>query len=61
MVFPSFFGSFAYYFQIELSTHGSNLNSIFVIMNELKFFLLIGILTQNSNTVELVKYVEKNI
>jgi hypothetical protein len=32
-----FFGSFAPHFQIELITYGSNLNSIFVIMSELKF------------------------
>jgi hypothetical protein len=30
--------SFATHFQIKLSTHGSNLNSIFVIMSELEFF-----------------------
>jgi hypothetical protein len=41
------FGSFASHFQIKFSTHGSNLNSIFVIMAELKFFLLTGVLTQN--------------
>jgi hypothetical protein len=35
-------GSFAHHFQIKLSTHGSNLNSIFVIMSELEFFLLTG-------------------
>jgi hypothetical protein len=34
-----FFGSFAHHFQIKLSTHDSNLNSVFVIMSELKFFL----------------------
>jgi hypothetical protein len=55
-----FFGSFAPHFQIKLSTHGSNLNSIFVIMSELKFFLLTGILTQNFNTMDLVKFLEKN-
>jgi hypothetical protein len=37
-----FFGSFAPQFQIKLSTHASNLNFTFVIMNELKFFLLMG-------------------
>jgi hypothetical protein len=36
------FGSFAPHFQIKLSTHGSNLNSLFVIMSELKLFLLVG-------------------
>jgi hypothetical protein len=29
-------------------------------MNELKFFLLTGILTQNVNTMDLVKFLEKN-
>jgi hypothetical protein len=55
-----FFGSFASQFQIKLSTHGSNLNSIFVIMSELEFFLLTGVLTQNFNIVDLVKFLEKN-
>jgi tellurite resistance protein TehA-like permease len=54
------FGSFAPHFQINLSTHGSNLNSIFVIMNELELFFLTGALTQNFNTVDLVKFLEKN-
>jgi hypothetical protein len=54
-----FFGSFAHHFQIKLSTHGSNLNSIFVIMSELKFFLLTRVLTQNFNTMDLVKFLEK--
>jgi hypothetical protein len=55
-----FFGSFAPHFQIKLSIHGSNLNPILVIMSELKFFLLMGVLTQNFNTVDLVKILEKN-
>jgi hypothetical protein len=55
MVFSLFFGSFAPHFQIKLSTHGSNLNSMFVIMNELKFFLLTRVL----NTMDLVKFLEK--
>jgi hypothetical protein len=55
-----FFGSFANHFQIKLSIHGSNLNSVFVIMNELKFFLLTGVLTQNFNIVDLVRFLEKN-
>jgi hypothetical protein len=55
-----FFGSFAPHFQIKLSTHGSNLNSIFVIMSELEFFLLARILAQNFNTMDLVKFLEKN-
>jgi hypothetical protein len=29
-------------------------------MSELKFFLLIGVLTQDFNTVDLVKFFEKN-
>jgi hypothetical protein len=49
-----FIGSFAPHFQIKLSTHGSNLNSIFVIMSELKFFLLMGVLTQNFNAMDLI-------
>jgi hypothetical protein len=55
-----FFGSFSFHFQINLSTHGSNLNLIFIIMSELKFFLLTRVLTQNFNTMDLVKYLEKN-
>jgi hypothetical protein len=55
-----FFGSFGHHFQIKLSTHGSNLNSTFVIMSELEFFLLTRILTQNFNAVDLVKFLEKN-
>jgi hypothetical protein len=54
-----FFGSFAPHFQIKLSKHGSNLDSIFVIMSELIFFLLTGVLTQNFITVHLVKFLEK--
>jgi hypothetical protein len=42
------------------SIHGSNLNSIFVIMSELELFFLIGVLAQNFNTVDLVKFLEKN-
>jgi hypothetical protein len=55
-----FFGSFGHHFQIKLSAHGSNLNSIFVIMSELEFFLLTRVLTQNFNIVDLVKFLEKN-
>jgi hypothetical protein len=54
------FGSFAPHFQIKLNTHGSNLNSIFVNISELELFLLMGVLTQNFNTVDLVKFLEKN-
>jgi hypothetical protein len=42
-----------------LSIHNSNLNSIFVIMSELKFFLLTGVLIQNFNIVVLVKFLKK--
>jgi hypothetical protein len=55
-----FFGSFAPHFQIKSSTHGSNLNSRFVIMTELELFFLMGVLTQNFNIVDLVKFLEKN-
>jgi hypothetical protein len=53
-----FFASFTHHFQIKLNTYESNLNSIFVIMSELKFFLLTGVLTQNFNTMDLVKFLE---
>jgi hypothetical protein len=53
------FGSFAPHFQIKLSTHGSNLNSIFKIMSELELFFLTRVLTQNFNTMDLVKFLEK--
>jgi hypothetical protein len=43
-----------------LSTHVSNLNFIFVIMSELKFFLLTGVLTQNFNTMDLVNFLGKS-
>jgi hypothetical protein len=55
-----FFGSFAPHFQIKLSIQGSNLNSRFVSMSELEFFLLSWVLTQNFNIVDLVKFLEKN-
>jgi hypothetical protein len=55
-----FIGSFVPHFQIKLSTHGSNLNSIFLIMSELNFFLLTGVLIQNFNTMDLAKVLEKN-
>jgi hypothetical protein len=55
-----FFGSFSPHFQIKLSIHASNFNSRFVSMNELKLFLLMGVLTPNFNTVDLVKFLEKN-
>jgi hypothetical protein len=58
MVF-SFFGPFAHHFQIKLSTHGSNPNSMFVIISDPKFFLLKGVLTHNFNTMDLVKFLKK--
>jgi hypothetical protein len=57
----SFFsGSFAHHFQIKSSIHGSNCNSGFVSMSEVELFFLMGVLTQNFNTVDLVKILEKN-
>jgi hypothetical protein len=47
MVF-SFLGSSPPHFQIKLNTHGSNLNSILVIMSDLKLFFSTGVLTQYS-------------
>jgi hypothetical protein len=55
-----FFGSFAPHFQIKLSIQGSNLNSRFVSVSELESLLLTGVLTSNVNTVDLVKFLEKN-
>jgi hypothetical protein len=55
-----FLGSFAPHFQIELSIHGSNFNSRFVSMSELELFLLMGVLTPNFNTMDLVKILEEN-
>jgi hypothetical protein len=52
-----FFGSFAPHFQIKLSTHGWNLNSKFVSMNELELFLLTQVFTPN--TMDLVQFLEK--
>jgi hypothetical protein len=59
MVFSSFFGSFAPHFQIELSIHASNFNSGFISISELELFLLMGVLTPNFNTMDLVKILEK--
>jgi hypothetical protein len=55
-----FWGSFAPHFQIKLSIHASNLNFRFVSMSELELFLLTGGLTPNFNTVDLIKFLEKN-
>jgi hypothetical protein len=54
-----FFGSFAHHFQIELSIHGLNCNSRFVSVSELELFLLMGVLTPNFNTMDLVNILEK--
>jgi hypothetical protein len=54
-----FSGSFVLHFQIKLSIHASNFNSRFVSMSELDLFLLMGVLTQNFNTMDLVKILEK--
>jgi hypothetical protein len=56
-----FFGSFAPHFQIKLSIHASNFNSKFVSMSELELFLLMGVLTPNFYTTDLVKKFEKNL
>jgi hypothetical protein len=55
-----FWGSFAPHFQIKLSIHALNFNSKFVSMSELELFLLMGFLTPNFNTMNLVKFLEKN-
>ena len=52
-------GSFAAHFQIKLCTHSLIINSTFVIVSELRFFLLKGVLTQNFNIGDLVKFLEK--
>jgi hypothetical protein len=43
----------------QVEQHGSNLNSMFVIISKLIFFVD-GVLTQNFNTMDLVKFLEKN-
>jgi hypothetical protein len=55
-----FFGSFASHSQIKLNIHTSNFNSRFVSMSELELFLLTGVLTPKFNTMDLVKFIEKN-
>jgi hypothetical protein len=55
-----FFGSFAPHFQIKLNIHASDFNSRFVSMSELELFLLIGVLTPNFNTMDLIKILERN-
>jgi hypothetical protein len=54
------FGAFAPHFQIKLGIHASNFNSMFVSMSELELFLLMGILTPNFNTMDLVNILEKD-
>jgi hypothetical protein len=60
MVFPFFWRILCLISKIKLSTHGSNLNFIFVIMSELELFLLTGVLTQHFNIVSLVTFLGKN-
>jgi hypothetical protein len=55
-----FLGSFAPHFQIKSSIHASNFNSRFVRMSELELFLLPRVLIPNFNTMDLVKFLEKN-
>jgi hypothetical protein len=55
-----FSGSFAPHFKIKLSIHASSFNSRFVSMTELELFLLMGVLTPNFSTMDLVKILEKN-
>jgi hypothetical protein len=42
-----------------LSIYASNFNSRFVSMSELELFLLMGVLTPNFNTMDLVNILEK--
>jgi hypothetical protein len=56
----SFFWVFCNSLPNQVGTHDSSFNSIFAIMSELKFFFLMGVLTQNFNTMDLVKFLEKN-
>jgi hypothetical protein len=43
-----------------VSVHASNFNSRFVSMSELELFMLMGVLTPNFNTMDLVKILGKN-
>jgi hypothetical protein len=54
-----FSGSYAPHFQIKLSIHASNSNSRFVSMSEVELFLLMGVLTPNFNSMDLVKILGK--
>jgi hypothetical protein len=47
-------------YETKLGTYNSNPNLRFVSMNELEFFLLTRVMTQNSNTMELVNFLEKS-
>jgi hypothetical protein len=55
-----FSGSYAPHFQIKLSIHASNSNSRFVSMSEVELFLLMGVLTPNFNSMDVVKILGKN-
>jgi hypothetical protein len=55
-----FFGCLAPNVPLTVGIHGSNGNSRFVSMSELELFLLMGVLTPNFNTVDLVKILENN-
>jgi hypothetical protein len=50
-----FFGSFVTHFKIKLTIYGSNVTPKFASMNELEFFLLTEVFTQNSSIVEVRK------
>jgi hypothetical protein len=54
-----FFGSFARHLENKLSTCESNLDFRLVSMSDVDFFCLKGVLTQNFNTMDLVKCFEK--
>jgi hypothetical protein len=55
-----FFGSFARHLESKLSTFGSNLKFRFLVsMSDIEFLCLKWVLTQNFNTVDLVKDFEK--
>ena len=60
MVFSLFWAPHCQINLIKLGIHGSILNSILVIMNELKFILLTGVFTKKFNNMDLVKFLEKN-
>jgi hypothetical protein len=51
---------FSIFFYISIYFYGSNINSIFAIINELELFFLMTVLIQNFNTLDLVKFLQKN-